>query len=131
MVLLDGDKGKGFFTRLKSQLDTVLTFSPVHYFFFAEAPNDEMVNELLVPPPGFAFLADIFGNRSHRNEGVFSQRMSYIKNMGVKETLYHHMNADMVIATGSSFPLVAVTVSSKVCGHLYVACSGSYIFSPS
>jgi hypothetical protein len=36
--------------------------------------------------------------------------------MDVKDTLYHHMNADMVIATGSSFPLVAVTVSSKVRG---------------
>jgi len=130
LVLLDGDQGKGFFSRLKSQLDTVLTFSPVHYFFFAEAPNDESVNELLVPPAGFDFLANIFGNRSHQKEGASSHRMSYIKHMGVKETLYHHMNADMVIATGSSFPLVAVTVSSKVCGHLDDASSGSSTIFP-
>jgi len=114
VVLFDGDRGKDFFTKLKSQLDKVLIFSPVHYFFFVEAPYDELVNEPAVPPTGFAFLADIFEDRSHGNEGAFSQRKSYIKHMGVKESLYHYMNADMVIATGSSFPLVAVTVSSKV-----------------
>lgn len=94
----------------------MLTFHPVHYFFFAEAPNDDLVNERLIPPPGFAFLAEIYGHRSNGNESTFPQQVSFVKHMGVKDTLYHHMNADMVIATGSSFPLVAVTVSSKVCG---------------
>lgn len=114
MVLFGGDQGQKFFCRLKGQLDTILTFSPVHYVFFAEAPNNKDVNDQLVPPPGFAFLADIFGRTSHGNEGAFPQQVSFVKHMDVKETLYHLMNADMVIATGSSFPLVAVTVSSKV-----------------
>ena len=117
VVLFDGDQGKKFFTRLKSELDTMLTFSPVHYFFFAEAPDHKKINDCLFPPPGFSFLADIFGRRSHGNESAFPERISFIKHMDVKDTLYHHMNADMVIATGSSFPLVAVTVSSKVRGE--------------
>ena len=124
MVLRDGDQGQIFFAKLKSQLDTILTFAPVHYFFFAEAPNDEEVNNRLVPPPGFAFLADMFSRRTHENDGISPQQVSFIKQMGVKDTLYHHMNADMVIATGSSFPLVAVTVSSKVrgCGFRLRVC---------
>ena len=136
VVLLDGDQGKKFFTRLKSQLDIILTFSPVHYFFFAEAPNHKEVNDRLVPPPGFSFLVDVFGRRSHGNESAFPERISFIKHMDVKDTLYHHMNADMVIATGSSFPLVAFTVSSKVsddfacCRMACLSLTYSLIFSP-
>jgi len=129
VVLFDGDQGKTFFTRLKAQLDTVLTFAPVHYFFFAETPDHKEVNENVAPPPGFSFLADIF-----ENESAFPERISFIKHMDVKDTLYHHMNADMVIVTGSSFPLVALTVSSKVCGDFArcrLACLSLIVFFPS
>ena len=42
------------------------------------------------------------------------RRVSYVNDMNVKSTLYHQMNADMVVTTGSSFAFVAPTVSNKV-----------------
>jgi hypothetical protein len=42
------------------------------------------------------------------------RRVSYVNNMNVKSTLYHQMNADMIVTTGSSFAFVAPTISNKV-----------------
>lgn len=69
------------------------------------------------PPPAFAFLSEIFANTTQRGEESkphYSQRVSFVNNLDVKATIYHQMNADMVVTTGSSFPLVAVTISPKV-----------------
>ena len=42
------------------------------------------------------------------------RRVSYVNNMNVKSTLYHQMNADRIVTTGSSFAFVAPTISNKV-----------------
>lgn len=116
--------GRAFFQRLKAQLDTVLsTHFPVHFFFFAEAPDSGSVqpawnrNVYGEPPSAFAFLKEVFGQEGERTNGTsrYPHRVSFINDLNVKATIYHQMNADMVITTGSSFPLVALTVSPKVC----------------
>jgi len=110
---------------LKQELDDVLaTLFPVHYFFFAEAPsNGTTESQMDAPPSGFEFLPSIFQEQSqartdsaaeYRNNAVrHAQRVSFVNNMAVKATVYHEMNADMVITTGSSFPLVGVTANSS------------------
>lgn len=109
-----GEKGQCYFTRLKQQLDLVLQGFRVHYHFFAEVPETEpALHDVGVAPAAFAFLDGIF-SATREEEGPKTQQVSYVKNMDVKATLYHQMNADMVIATGSSFPLLAATVSPKV-----------------
>lgn len=173
MTLLGKDKGGlEFFTKLKSQLDAVLSSTfPVHFYFFAEAPNTRSAQQdygkekkggkgegavdkvrkegvwwrltfratgerrqarissapppdaLLSPTPqtnavfgeapqAFAFLRDIFQQPPdlpiHK-----PQRVSFVNDLGVPATVLHQMNADMVVTTGSSFPLVAVTASPK------------------
>lgn len=129
IALLAEDKGgPTFFTNLKQELDVVLsTLFPVHYYFFAEVPANATTSESQItpPPPGFEFLSEIFqdqdekgnvgGNeKDQRGSTQHLQRVSFISHMDAKATLYHQMNADMVITTGSSFPLVGVTVSPKV-----------------
>jgi len=51
---------------------------------------------------------------SQDNETLIPQAVSYHHNLGVQATLYNLMNADMVVTTGSSFPLVAIQASPKV-----------------
>lgn len=113
VVLLAGEEGQRFFTQLKNDLDLVLTFSPVHYYFFAEAPTNDTNGAVDMPPPSFSFLTEIFFNHNGSTT-VPPQRVSFLKHMGVKSTILHQMNADMVVTTGSSFPLIAVTISPKV-----------------
>lgn len=109
---MSGEKGKRFFERLKSQLDIVLKDFRVHYYFFVEVPNDERgIHDDQVAPSDFPFLGYIFGALSESNR---PERASFVKNMDVKATLYHQMSADMLVTTGSSFPLLAATVSPKV-----------------
>lgn len=110
---MSGEKGQRFFGRLKSQLNVVLKDFRVHYYFFVEVPkNERHINDDQVAPRDFPFLGDIFGASSENF--TRSERVSFIKNMDVKATLYHQMNADMLVTTGSSFPLLAATVSPKV-----------------
>lgn len=72
------------------------------------------------PPRSFAFLRDIFQKppapikANKAAKAAKPQRVSFVNDLDVKATIYHQMNADMVVATGSSFPFVAVTVSPKV-----------------
>lgn len=109
---MSGEKGQRFFGRLKSQLDVVLKEFRVHYYFFVEVPEEESgIHDDQVAPSDFPFLGDIFGAPSESNR---PERVSFIKNMDVKATLYHQMNADMLVTTGSSFPLLAATISPKV-----------------
>lgn len=110
---MSGEKGQQFFGRLKSQLDVVLKDFRVHYHFFVEVPKEERdIHDDQVAPSDFPFLGGIFGAPSENI--TRSERVSFIKNMDVKATLYHQMNADMLVTTGSSFPLLAATVSPKV-----------------
>ena len=48
--------------------------------------------------------------RSARNQRI---RVSYHGRMDVRSTLYHFMDADMLVATGSSFPYMAALLSPK------------------
>ena len=75
-------------------------FVRVHYYFFAELPGRGKA-------PSIDFLPDIFekGDKS-------KIRVSYINEMDVKSSLFHLMNADMLVTTGSSFPYIAATLSS-------------------
>ena len=110
---MSGEKGRRFFTRLKNQLDVVLKDFRVHYHFFAEGPsNESSIHDDQAAPKAFAFLDDVFAVRM---QDLQLQRVTYVKNMDVRATLYHHMNADMIVTTGSSFPLLAATISPKVC----------------
>jgi hypothetical protein len=111
---MSGEKGQRFFTRLKDQLDVVLKDFRVHYHFFAEVPkNESSIHDDQAAPDDFAFLNDVFAVQKQDSR---SERVSYVKSMDVRATLYHHMNADMIVTTGSSFPLLAATVSPKVRG---------------
>lgn len=115
ITLMSGEQGHRFFMRLKEQLEVVLKGFRVHYHFFVEVPSDEdHVSDPQVPPKEFPFLRDVFQSPRAQNRDESVERVSYIKNMDVKATLYHQMNADMIITTGSSFPLLAATVSPKV-----------------
>ena len=114
ITLLGGDAGANFFRNLKSQLDIVLDHFPVHYYFFAEEPQAGTN-----PPASFFFLQDIFGSSSDNSSAEPRQRVSYINNLDVKGSIHHQMNADMLITTGSSFALVAATISPKV-SHIVV-----------
>lgn len=109
---MSGEKGRCFFTRLKDQLDVVLKNFRVHYHFFAEVPrNESSIHDDQAAPEAFAFMNDVF---AVQQQDLHLQRVSYVKNMDVRATLYHHMNADMIVTTGSSFPLLAATISPKV-----------------
>lgn len=68
------------------------------------------------PPSSFVFLRDIFQQRPDPKAvpNAKPQRVSFVNNLDVRAAVYHQMNADMVVTTGSSFPMVAVTVSPKV-----------------
>lgn len=90
----------GYFVRIKAQLDVVLSRYSVHYFFFAEAPGKGK-------EPVFEFLKDIFAE----NDRI---QVSHMNTVDVETTLFHMMNADMLVTTGSSFPYIAATLSPKV-----------------
>ena len=87
----------------------VLEAFPVHYHFYANSPKTDFSE----PPPSFKFLKEIFGNREATDNNALPQRVSFMNNVDVKTTLYHQMNADMIVTTGSSFALVAPTMSAK------------------
>lgn len=107
---MSGEKGQRFFARLKNQLDIVLKTFRVHYHFFGEVSESESsIHDDRTAPQTFSFLNDVFLRNTR------SQRISYVKNMDARATLFHHMNADMIVTTGSSFPLLAATISPKVC----------------
>lgn len=127
-LLSDVKGGFDFFSGLKQNLDEILAdLFPVHYYFFAEAPSSATTNgdAYGTPPPRFEYLNAIFRNEAE-GEGEedggnlgnigrrYPQRVSFVNDADVRTTIYHEMNADMVITTGSSFPLVGVTVSPKV-----------------
>jgi hypothetical protein len=90
-----------YFQRLREQLDNYLAGFEVHYVIIAEAPDKG-------DSPAFDFIGDIFVNEPPR------VRVSHLNQMTVLESLFHMMNADMLVTTGSSFPYIAVTVSPKV-----------------
>ena len=98
----------------------------MHYYFFAEAPSNatepQWHGNIFGQPPGkFEFLTDVFRESAQKMNGhdgdsarPHGYRVSFINDFDVKTTVYHQMNADILVATGSSFPLVAPTVSPKV-----------------
>ena len=146
-ITLLGEESGGlrFFSHLKEQLDGI--FFPhftVHYYFFAETLDTNATSPQWrgtvfgEPPKAFAFLSGVFGDdstvgnydagrRPHVALSGSPQRVSFINNLDVKATIYHQMNADMVVTTGSSFPLVALTVSPKVSMLLSPLPSQTYV----
>ena len=115
--------GLDFFARLKAQLDHILSSHfPAHYYFFAEAPDGYASprwdgNVFGEPPAAFSFFKELYRNTKASNsdkDGQHPYRVSFLNNIDVKTTVYHQMNADMVVTTGSSFPLVALTAYPKV-----------------
>lgn len=73
----------------------------VHHYFFAE---DEQHPH--TPPDAFAFLAEpgLFGVQAN---------VTFVGTMRPEPTVYHLMNADALVTTGSSFPIVAAVASWK------------------
>ena len=114
ITLLGEDKGgREFFAGLEAELDVVLKHFPVHFHFYANSPHNAS-SDFSEPPPSFEFLAEIFVNRDAAPDGKLPpQRVSFMNDVDLKTTVYHQMNADMVVTTGSSFALVAPTLSSK------------------
>ncbi len=113
ITLLGEDKGgREFFTGLKAELDVVLKDFPVHYHFYANSPNTTSP-DFRKPAPSFEFLTDIFMNRDAADGKLPPQRVSFMNDVDMKTTVYHQMNADMIVTTGSSFALVAPTLSTK------------------
>ena len=113
ITLLDEEKGgREFFSGLKVQLDVVLRTFPVHYYFYANSPNTTSA-DFSAPTPRFEFLSEIFTNRDAADGDLLPQRISFMNNVDMKTTVYHQMNADMIVTTGSSFALVAPTLSTK------------------
>ena len=92
----------GHFEHLQNELHDVLSEWHVHYYFISEAPQ-KGDNE-----PVFTFLPDVF----KEDETV---KVSFLDHMDVPTSLFHMMNADMLVSTGSSFPHIAAMISPKVC----------------
>jgi hypothetical protein len=67
----------------------------VHYYVFAECK--------ICPPPGFEFLREILPTES----------TDYVSDMNPEDTMYHFVNANILIETGSSFPSMAKIASPK------------------
>jgi hypothetical protein len=95
------DDASAYFQRLREQLDFYLGGFKVHYVIIAEAPDKG-------DSPAFDFIGDIFVNKPPR------VKVSHLNQMTALESLFHMMNADMLVTTGSSFPYIAVAVSPKV-----------------
>ncbi len=110
--------GPEFFGGMKKSLDVVLKHFPaVHYHFYANHPPKEPSEDYSEPPPLYEFLVDLFGARKNATSGegggFQTQRASFYTDMDLKTTVYNQMNADMVVTTGSSFAIVAPTLSTK------------------
>jgi len=60
IILHGGEDGKAYFTKIKEQLDLLLSDFPVHYHFFAEdQPEGGEESNLLAAPKGFEFLNQV------------------------------------------------------------------------
>ena len=92
----------------------LLLTTPLRPQASAETPKD--ANAVFgEPPPAYVFLKEIFAKPPLLADAL-PQRVSFVNDLDVKTTMYHQMNCDMMVTTGSSFPLVAATVSPKVRG---------------
>jgi hypothetical protein len=67
---------------------------PVRNFIFSKNVRGQ-------PPSGYEFLQEL-------------PNVTFVRQIAVDLTLYHMINADMLIGTGSSLPIIAQTVSWKV-----------------
>lgn len=85
-----------YFQVIKGHLDVALQGYQVRHYFFSEDSGSGTG-----PPTGFPFLKALFTDSY------------FVNTMGVEPTLYHFANADLLIATGSSFPLIASVISPK------------------
>lgn len=117
MVLYGDAEGFDFFKNLKQQLDMVLASYHVHYYFLAENPGGGDM-----PPKPFYFLSTYFQNR---RSAAQQQSVHFLNDLDVRSSIYHMMNADMLVCTGSSFPYLAATASPKVSAACLPAASGA------
>jgi hypothetical protein len=88
-----------FLRQVKAELDVLLQDQPVYYYFIAEDPEagDDR------PPRGFEYLSKVF-------KGA---RVKFLNKLDVRASLYHMMNADLLVMTGSGFPYIAAVTSWK------------------
>jgi hypothetical protein len=88
-----------FLQNVKSSLDILLQDEHVHYYFIAEDPKagDRQA------PKGFEYILKTFNGT----------QFTFLNNLDVRSSLYHMMNADMLIMTGSGFPYIAAVTSWK------------------
>jgi len=85
-----------FFQSILSQILPALQFlksGTIRHYVFADCE--------VCPPPGYYFLEDLLSHPVH------------VANMDAEDTMYHFVNADMVVETGSSFTTIAHTVATK------------------
>jgi hypothetical protein len=88
-----------FLQNVKSSLDILLQDERVHYYFIAEDPKagDHQ------PPKGFEYILKTFNGT----------QFTFMNSLDVRSSLYHMMNADMLVMTGSGFPYIAAVTSWK------------------
>lgn len=109
--------GYAYYSRLKGELDQVLSeFDRIHYIFISREPERGEVGA----PEEMPFFDEIYGPSSDTNADAdagddtgASVRVSYLNDLDPRESLYHMMNADMLVSPGSSFPAIAATLSPK------------------
>jgi hypothetical protein len=88
-----------FLQNVKSSLDILLQDEHMHSYFIAEDPKagDKQ------PPKGFEYFSKTF-------KGT---QVTFMNRLDVRSSLYHMMNADMLVMTGSGFPYIAAVTSWK------------------
>jgi len=91
-----------FLRNIKLQMETLLKGYHYHYYFIAENPSATEDNPY---PPGSAYLADIFNDTT--------TPVTFLNNLDGKSSLFHMVNADMLVMTGSGFGYVAASLSWK------------------
>jgi len=91
-----------FLKNMKLQLEHLLKGFDYHYYFIAESPKSDAANAY---PEGFDYLKDVFP--------LNDSRTTFFNHLDVFSSLYHMMNADMLVMTGSGFPYIAAAASWK------------------
>jgi len=94
-------KDPAFLKNIKLQLDTLLKGYRCHYYIIAENPKATKENPY---PPGAEYLRDIFNDDTP---------VTFLNDLDPKSTLFHLMNGDMMILSGSGMAEVAATLAWK------------------
>lgn len=103
----DKEIGRKYYTKIAEQLTVALNDFRVHYHVFAEDPFAG-----IGPVAQFDYLPEVFDAANSWKGGDY--KISFHNAMDAKTTLYHMMNADMIVSGGSQFPVVAATLAMKV-----------------